>query len=39
VWARCFVDIFSCRAFEPDAAAAIAVAHFGGTATVSVRER
>jgi S-adenosylmethionine/arginine decarboxylase-like enzyme len=39
VFARCFVDIFSCRSFEAEAAAAIAVAHFGGTATVEVRER
>jgi S-adenosylmethionine/arginine decarboxylase-like enzyme len=39
VFARCFVDIFSCRAFEPEVAAAIAVAHFGGTPTVTVLER
>jgi hypothetical protein len=39
VWARCFVDIFSCRPFEPEAAVAIAVAHFGGTPTVRVLER
>ena len=39
VWARCFVDIFSCRPFEPGVAAAIAVAHFGGTPTVTVLER
>ena len=39
VWARCFVDVFSCCAFDPDAAAAIATAHFGGTATVTVLER
>ena len=32
--ARCFVDVFSCCAFDPDAAAAVATAHFGGTATV-----
>ena len=25
---RCFVDVFSCRAFDPDVAAAIAVAAF-----------
>ena len=36
---RCFVDIFSCRRFEPELAAAIAVAHFGGTPTVTVLER
>jgi S-adenosylmethionine/arginine decarboxylase-like enzyme len=39
VWRRCFVDIFSCRGFEPDLAAAIAVAHFGGTATTTVLRR
>jgi S-adenosylmethionine/arginine decarboxylase-like enzyme len=39
VWGRCFVDVFSCRAFEPEVAAAIAVAHFGGTPTVTVLER
>jgi hypothetical protein len=38
-WCRCFVDIFSCRPFEQDAAAAIAVARFGGTPTVTVLER
>ena len=39
VWARCFVDIFSCRPFDPGVAAAIAVAHFGGTPTLTVLER
>jgi S-adenosylmethionine/arginine decarboxylase-like enzyme len=39
VWGRCFVDIFSCRRFEPDLAADIAVAHFGGTPMVTVLER
>ena len=39
VWCRCFVDIFSCRPFDPDVAAAIAVAHFGGAPTVTVLER
>ena len=39
VWARCFVDIFSCRPFEAEVAVGIAVAHFGGTATVRVLER
>jgi S-adenosylmethionine/arginine decarboxylase-like enzyme len=39
VWARCFIDIFSCRAFEPEAAVAIAAAHFGGTSTLRVLER
>ena len=36
---RCFVDVFSCRAFDPDAAAAIAVEHFGGHPWVRVLER
>ena len=39
VFGRCFVDVFSCRAFDPDAAAAIAVEHFGGQASVRVLER
>ena len=30
VFGRCFVDVFSCRPFDPDVAAAIAVAYFGG---------
>ena len=30
VFGRCFVDVFSCRPFDPDVAAAIAVEHFGG---------
>ena len=36
---RCYVDVFSCRPFDPGVAAQIAVEHFGGTATVSVLER
>jgi S-adenosylmethionine/arginine decarboxylase-like enzyme len=39
VSARCFVDIFSCRPFDPDVAAAIAVAHFGGRLTLTVLHR
>jgi S-adenosylmethionine/arginine decarboxylase-like enzyme len=39
VFGRCFVDVFSCRPFDPDDAAAIAVAHFGGTPTVTVLQR
>jgi S-adenosylmethionine/arginine decarboxylase-like enzyme len=39
VSARCFVDVFSCRAFEPADAARVAVEHLGGTATVRVLER
>jgi S-adenosylmethionine decarboxylase len=33
---RCFVDVFSCRPFDADRAAAVAVAHFGGTPTLRV---
>ena len=36
---RCFVDVFSCRPFDPDLAAAIAVRHFGGSASVTVLQR
>ena len=36
---RCFVDVFSCRSFDPDVAAAVAVMHFGGTPRVTVLER
>ena len=39
VGGRCFVDVFSCRPFDPGVAAAVAVAHFGGTATATVLER
>ena len=31
---RCFVDVFSCRSFDPEVAAAVAVEHFGGEPTV-----
>ena len=37
--ARCFVDVFSCRPFDPDLAAEVAVAHFGGTPSVRVLQR
>ena len=36
---RCFVDIFSCRSFDPAAAAAVATEHFGGTASVTTLHR
>ena len=39
LFGRCFVDVFSCRAFDPDVAAEIAVEHFGGIAVVTVLER
>jgi S-adenosylmethionine/arginine decarboxylase-like enzyme len=39
VFGRCFIDVFSCRAFDPDVAAAIAVEHFGGTPSTTVLQR
>jgi S-adenosylmethionine/arginine decarboxylase-like enzyme len=36
---RCFIDVFSCREFDPEIAAAIAVAHFGGRRTLRVLQR
>jgi S-adenosylmethionine/arginine decarboxylase-like enzyme len=36
---RCYVDVFSCKAFDPQLAAAIAVDHFGGAASVTVLQR
>jgi S-adenosylmethionine/arginine decarboxylase-like enzyme len=36
---RCFVDVFSCRPFDPDTAAAVAVKHFGGSAAATVLQR
>ena len=36
---RCYVDVFSCKAFDPELAAAIAADHFGGTPTVTVLHR
>ncbi len=39
VYGRLFVDVFSCRPFDPDRAAALAVEHFGGTPTVRVLQR
>ncbi len=39
VFGRCFIDVFSCRPFDSDVAAAIAVEHFGGTPAVTVLQR
>jgi len=39
VFGRCFVDVFSCRPFDPDEAAMVAMAHFGGTPAVRVLNR
>jgi S-adenosylmethionine/arginine decarboxylase-like enzyme len=36
---RCFIDVFSCREFDPKLAATIAVAHFGGRLKVRVLRR
>jgi S-adenosylmethionine/arginine decarboxylase-like enzyme len=36
---RCFVDIFSCKSFDPTLASTVAVAHFGGRPTVRAIER
>ena len=36
---RCFVDVFSCRPFDSGTAAAVAVAHFGGTFALRVLHR
>jgi S-adenosylmethionine/arginine decarboxylase-like enzyme len=36
---RCFIDVFSCRTFDPETAATIAVAHFGGRRTLRVLQR
>jgi S-adenosylmethionine decarboxylase len=36
---RCFIDVFSCRSFDADRAAAVAVEHFGGTPTLRVLQR
>jgi len=36
---RCFIDVFSCRWFDADRAAAVAVEHFGGRPTLRVLPR
>ncbi len=36
---RCFVNVFSCRPFDPGIAAAVAVEHFGGSARLRVLRR
>ena len=35
----CFVDVFSCRPFDADVAAEVAVEHLGGTPTATVLQR
>jgi S-adenosylmethionine decarboxylase len=36
---RCFVDVFSCRVFDAELAAATAVEYFGGTPTLRILQR
>jgi S-adenosylmethionine/arginine decarboxylase-like enzyme len=36
---RCFIDFFSCRLFDAELAAAVAVEHFGGAPTLRVLQR
>jgi S-adenosylmethionine/arginine decarboxylase-like enzyme len=36
---RCFVDVFSCRPFDAEVAAAVAVEYFGGTSSSHVLRR
>ena len=36
---RCFIDVFSCREFDPKDVAAVAMAHFGGASMVRVLTR
>jgi hypothetical protein len=36
---RYYVDVFSCKAFDPELAAAIAVEHFGGWPRLTVLHR
>ena len=38
-WGRCFIDVFSCKPFAGEKAAALAVIEFGGTAELRVLER
>ncbi len=39
VGGRLFVDVFSCRPFDPELAASVAVEHFGGAPTLRVIPR
>ena len=36
---RCYVDVFSCKAFDPELAAGIAVRYFGGESKLTVLHR
>jgi S-adenosylmethionine decarboxylase len=36
---RCFIDVFSCREFDAEVGAAVAIAHFGGRRTLRVLRR
>ena len=39
VYCRCFVDIFSCKEFDPRIAAGVACQWFGGTARITMVRR
>jgi len=39
VYCRCFVDVFSCRRFDPERAAAVAARHFGGDPAIRTLSR
>ena len=39
VFGRCFVDVFSCKPFDPRVAARVAVSHFGGEARLRILHR
>jgi S-adenosylmethionine/arginine decarboxylase-like enzyme len=36
---RCYIDVFSCKAFDPEVAAGIALRHFGGWPKLTVIQR
>ncbi len=36
---RCYIDVFSCKPFDPEIAAAIAVRYFGGCSKLTVLQR
>jgi S-adenosylmethionine/arginine decarboxylase-like enzyme len=36
---RCYIDVFSCKSFDPELAAAIAVRYFGGSPKLTVLHR
>jgi hypothetical protein len=36
---RCFADVFSCKPFDGERAATVAVEHFGGAPTLRILQR